>query len=131
MPNKLGINMNVRDVARISALFDELKAVGGDSEKILETTAKNTVNKMKRQAPRDTGRLIDNIEYDHSQEGEIYFESEAIDPDTGNNYAPLVEYGLGQRAQPYFWRNIRDFRKNLSIAFGRMMNIKISKQKYD
>ena len=64
---------------------------------------------MKQQAPVDTGRLRTNVSYTTyvtNTRSELIMESEAIDPNTGRDYAPVQEYGLnGLRAQPYFRHN--------------------------
>ena len=126
---QLELHWNIKQRKKLLAKFEELKRLGGDADKVLNTTSKNTVNKMKREAPYDTGRLRRNIDFEHTGPGRLYIHSEAIDPEDPRkiDYAPIQEYGRGVRAQPYFRKNLRWMRKELFNALKRMINIKLSK----
>ena len=87
---------------------------------------------MKKDAPEDTGRLKNNIEFEVKHKlfhDEILFTSEAIDPDDGFDYAPVQEFGgRFNPAKPYFWKNIRRFFGELDDSIDEKVN-KIFKQR--
>ena len=130
MPNKVGIDLDKKSFDTIAAKLQELESLDGDGAKIINTEAKNTVHRMQRQAPRDTGRLIDGIDFIQTDKDAVEIFSEAIDPETKVDYAPIQEHGLGVRAQPYFWHNVRLFKRDLFRSLQRMIKIKLNKNKF-
>ena len=128
MPNQARIEVNKIDLKRLNSLFNELRAIDGDADQVINVEAKNTVRRMERQAPVDTGRLKREIHFVHTGVGSVEFESEAIDPDTGVDYAPAQEFGTRFfKAQPYFFHNIRLFRRDLFNSLRKAINRKIRK----
>ena len=81
---------------------------GGKSlDRSLTEIGRSTVEKMRRDAPEDTGLLKRNIEFE-VDDGNLIIESTAEDPDTGQDYAWKQEFGTRfLPAQPYFYKNIR------------------------
>ena len=78
-------------------------------EKTIQHVASQAVSRMRKAAPFDTGRLRREIDYTTAHQN-LVIHSEAFDPETGEDYAPLQEFGSrrrGIRAQPFFYRNIR------------------------
>ena len=109
MPNKVGIRINKADLKHLIGKIDELENISKtDLKRSLNHIGKNTVGRMKRDAPVDTGRLRREVTYRVPSNRDIVLESKAIDPKTGVDYAPAQEYGLhGLRPQPYFRHNAR------------------------
>ena len=78
-------------------------------DRSLAHNAKQTIGRMRKDAPVDTGRLRREIKYTQSKHN-ITFTSKAIDPEDGRDYAPIQEYGSRYvKAQPYFNKNVRRF----------------------
>ena len=91
--------------------------------------ANQTVGRMKKDAPVDTGRLRREVEYVLTSKG-ITIGSEAIDPDTGKDYAPEQEFGTREfPAHPYFYRNIRGFLLYIMKDLKRKLN-NITKKRF-
>lgn len=116
MPNKLNFEIDKNDYNRlIKKLHNLEKFDKTDIHRLMNTEAKATVDRMWRKAPFDTGRLRRGIDFEHLADG-IEFHSEAIEPGTNIDYAPVQEYGSRYiRPQPYFFKNIRKFRNNLRV----------------
>ena len=116
MPNKLTITVNPRDQKRLNNKLKSLdKFADFDLDKLINSTAKEAQNKMESNAPVDTGRLRRNLGFEHLSNG-IEFYSEAIDPDTGIDYAPSQEYGTRLfKAHPYFYKNIKWFNNRFRL----------------
>ena len=108
MPLKTGIQVNEADYKRFEKKIRQLKSLDSSVfPKILRRTGQSTVKEMSRYAPFDTGRLRTNIEYRSTKES-VTWESEAIDPETNIDYAPIREFGLdGRGASHYFYPAIR------------------------
>ena len=109
---KSGIEVDKTDLANINSLMGKLEDLGGDVVPVFKRTSDDVVDEMQRYAPYDTGRLHHNIEgrvwLDSLGNVNIEFESEAIDPVTRIDYAPLQEFGtLEIRERPYFFPAIR------------------------
>ena len=110
---KVGIEINQADLKHLTKKLKILKntAGKGTTKALVDGVGLQTTSKMKQQAPVDTGRLRTNVSYTTyvtDTRSELIMESEAIDPNTGRDYAPVQEYGLnGLRAQPYFQHNAR------------------------
>lgn len=99
--------MDRSTLTRMHKKMNELKAVSNkELVRSMEHVAKNTVGRMKQDAPVDTGRLRREVEYKVTND-DIIVTSEAFDPETGVDYAPIQEHGLGVPPQPYFYKNIR------------------------
>lgn len=89
------------------------------AKRILHDEAQDTIVRMKAQAPVKTGRLKQNIGFIPRGNDDIIFHSQAIDPDTGENYPPLQEFGTRfYPAQPYFYRNVRQFFSDVRARLG-------------
>ena len=119
MPNRAVFTYSEADFAALYKKMDELKAVGGrGATGIIERQVKNTVGRMKKDAPVDTGNLRSRIDYEKA--GKVFtIESEARDPETGINYAPIQEFGApGIRNTPFFYGNIRLFIRDTHRALG-------------
>ena len=103
---RLGINS--QDKVRLDLIFKRLKRFSTEEVKAsLNHIADNTEGRMRQLAPVDTGRLRREILVKVISEA-IFFQSEAIDPETKADYAPLQEYGTRHwPAQPYFYPAIR------------------------
>ena len=97
--NKLDQKNLVKKIRSLEDYPDEVR-------KVLIIEARNTVSRMRKDAPFDTGRLRREIEAIVRKDNEVVVSSEAIDPQTGIDYAPIREYGLdGYKEQPYFRHN--------------------------
>lgn len=73
-----------------------------DLQEIMSQESDKIVDDMKAKAPVDTGRLKTNIRVTKRQH-KVIFTSEAIDPETNFDYAPIQEH----RHRPYFYRTAR------------------------
>ena len=111
---KTGIEINKDDLKTIYKYLNKLGQYPDLIGKILKKEADRTVNDMKADAPYDTGRLERNIEIYSINKFDVQIRSEAIDPKTGVDYAPIREYGLdGFAPNPYFRKNVQIFFKRL------------------
>ena len=120
--NRVTITTDSKDYIRFARLLKKLGATDADFKKALRIETRNAVARMERAAPVDTGRLRRNIESEITPKGAI-IQSEAIDPKTKVDYAPIQELPNGTlpiRTTPYFWRNVRQMQRKL---FGRMNDI--------
>ena len=110
MPLKTGLRINQLDLKHLNNKINELSDLGGlgETRKVLEHVGSQSTGRMKQSAPVDTGRLRREVEYTvrvTKAESDLIMESEAIDPETKIDYAPIQEYGLnGVRPTPYFRR---------------------------
>lgn len=105
--NKVSLVMDRSTLTRMHKKMNALKAVSqNELIRSMEHAAKNAVGRMKQDAPVDTGRLRREVEYKVTND-DIIITSEAIDPETKVDYAPIQEHGLGVPPQPYFFKNIR------------------------
>ncbi len=123
MALKVSIQSNQADLKSIKKKLEELKEFGKhEVKKILTHEAKQTVGRMKKAAPVDTGRLRRNIEQTIYRD-DIVIESEAIDPQTGKDYAVIQEYGLSKfiKYTPYFRKNVRGLITNLNRRLKRRL----------
>ena len=99
----------------LNELSDKIGALenltGHKSRDILENFGATVNRKMNAYVPIDTGQLQRSLRYEVGADS-IEFEARALDPDTGEDYAPIQEYGgynaQGQyiNPQPYFRRAI-------------------------
>ena len=129
--NRASVKVNKADLKNINRKLDLLSKVAGPREVLaaMDKVGKQTVNRMKQEAPVDTGRLRTNVEYNaiHRQSHtDLRFESEAIDPVTRVDYAPIQEHGLnGLTPQPYFFHNVRqawkELRQELTAAINKAL----------
>ncbi len=105
----LKVNFAMQGLRGITKKLAKIKAAtsGGGLKDSFDEVGQKVVYYMDRDAPEDTGRLKRHIDYTATEDN-LIFESEAIDPITGRDYAPAQEYG-GRHfsAQPYFHKNIR------------------------
>ena len=132
---KVGIKLNQVDLKNLNAKLAALSSFPGTALQIMTHETDQAVGRMKRDAPKDTHRLERNIEVTSVTTDDFIIKSEAIDPKTGKDYAPLQEYGIGVKGKPYFRHNIdllytklraRLNRKLLEIARKRSVNIAYS-----
>ena len=107
---KPGLRLDPVDKKKFDELMRSLEIFAEEEvEGIMALEANKTVTKMKREAPVDTGRLRGNIEAERNPNGNgVIFDSSAINPETGEQYAPKQD-----RIHGYFSRNIRKFRYQL------------------
>ena len=104
---RAGIKLNKTDLKNLQNKISALSAFPGTANQIMKHEAEQAVGRMKRDSPFKTGRLRREIEVKSQTVDDILITSEAIDPKTGVDYAPIREYGLdGYAAQPYFRHNI-------------------------
>ena len=104
---KAGIQINKGDLKNLRNKIASLANFPGTANDILRHEGTQAVGRIKRDSPFDTGRLRRAVELKVQTSDEIIIESEAIDPKTGIDYAPVREYGLdGHPPQPYFRHNI-------------------------
>ena len=114
MALKTGIRINQGDLKNLKDKIDKLRDYPKEVFRIATHEANNAVGRMKQDAPVDTGRLRREIEtYALFGAKEIIIKSEAIDPRTGVDYAPLQEYGIGVPRRPFF-------RDNADVFFTRL-----------
>lgn len=115
MALRFSVEANKTQLKSINRKLAELEKFSKKEVKsALRHAAANAVGRMKQDAPVDTGRLRRNIEYTVTNRG-VNIVSEAIDPETGQDYAPVQEYGLRfLPAQPYFRPNITKFIEELN-----------------
>ena len=105
-----GLHLDPREYKKMTDIINHLEDFGVDARQVIENTAQATVKKMKREAPKDTHRLERNITAQYTIDGTVQIESEAIDPETGVDYAYIQEYGLSRfKTTPYFRKNIQYF----------------------
>ena len=110
MALKAGIEINKVDLRNIQKKIRELEKYPGEAYKILKHEGEQTVGRIRQDAPVDTGRLRREVTISTLTNKEVVITSEAIDPRTGKDYAPVREYGLdGHAPQPYFRPNIDRF----------------------
>lgn len=115
MPNRANIELDQGDLRRVIKKMRDLGATKAEVLNAIDKEAHNAEVRMKRAAPRDTGRLVRNIEVTRSRNF-VQFDSEAIDPQSGIDYAPIQELPNGTmpfKTTPYFWRNIRQFQRKI------------------
>ena len=122
MPNKAIITVDAGDAKRLRDVVKGLKQMGSDPDGLIRGTVLRTVKIAQRNAKRmgayDSGRLHDNIEVKRIGKGKYEFTSEAIDPDTGADYAPIVHDGLARtgrnsKSRPYLREAIRTLGKRI------------------
>ena len=97
----------------------KLKKLGATGiKKTADNLAVKAESRMKKESPIDTGRLRRNINFTIKHKlfnDEIIFDSEAKDPHSQVDYAPIQEFGgRFTKAQPYFFKNIRRFFNNFT-----------------
>ena len=113
------LRRNAADFNKLLNKLKKLEEAGHDVENMMRVNAQNTLNDMQRDAPKDTRNLVNNIEAFYGKD-EVIFQSEAIDPNTGIDYAPIQEFGgTDIKYTPYFYKNIRRFRRNLAQSISR------------
>ena len=109
-----GITLNPKDYDRVMDLTEYMgKHFGVDVRTIIANQVESTVQRMKRDAPVDTGHLRTEITADSLGGDELEIRSIAIDEDTGVDYAPRQEFGIGVPKQPYFFKHLRRFAANV------------------
>ena len=103
----MSIQVNERDLSKLTDKLAALASFPGTANQIMKHEAEQAVGRMKRDAPFKTGLLRSEIEIVSQDASDIVIESEAIDPKTGVDYAPVREFGLdGFAPTPYFRHNI-------------------------
>ena len=111
---RINIQANQADLKRIQGKLKKLQEFPEETSRIMKNTAQDTIQEMRDNVIEmdavETGRLLRNIKGQFSSDN-IVIESEAIDPITKTNYAPIVHYGLARTgrnatARPYFSRGV-------------------------
>ena len=106
------ISLDARSRRKLNDLIKFSATFGFSVDKVMDSNARNTLAKMKKDAPVDTGRLRRNITAQYAIDNKVDFSSEAIDPETKEDYAPKQEFGTRfLPAQPYFYKNINAFKR--------------------
>ncbi len=126
MALRFNTQVNQADLKNLNGKLKQLSEFSKKESRLsLDHAARNTVGRMKQNAPVDTGRLRREVDYELVGDG-VTIHSEAIDPDTGIDYAPIQEYG-GPRnnppAQPYFRPNIIKFISELIKDLNRKLKL--------
>ena len=105
---KEGFEVNERDFKALKSKMDELRDLDETiAPNIMKRVGEEIAEEMWRYAPVDTGRLRREISF-KSGDDWVTWESEAIDPQTKRDYAPLQEFGTRFfRAHPYFYPSLR------------------------
>ena len=111
---RINIQANQAQLKKITGKLKKLEEFPDETNKIMRRTAQDTIQEMRDNVIEmdavETGRLLRNIKGQFSYNN-IVIESEAIDPVTKINYAPIVHYGLARTgrnstARPYFSRGV-------------------------
>ena len=111
------ISLDPRSHKRLTDMVRLSEKLGANLNTLMDAEAKKTLVKMKKDAPYDTGRLRRNITGQLTTDQRVDFISEAIDPETKDDYAPVQEFGTRfQRAQPYFYKNIKAFNRRFEAG---------------
>ena len=118
---KSGIFISPVSTRHLKKKLAELEKAPKELQRILKHEANQTVGRMKQDAPVDTGRLRRKIETEVRLDNEVIVTSEAIDPRTGVDYAPLQEYGIGVPERRYFRKNIDILRFRLKERINRAL----------
>ena len=125
------IELSKKDLSKLKNKFNELHKYSLDSvENSIKHVAAQAVGRMKKEAPVATGRLRREIGYELANKRVTIF-SEAIDPETRIDYAPLQEYGsrkLNIPPHPFFYRNIRWFYNALYKDISRKIRTILNKK---
>lgn len=122
MPRGLrgGISINQYDLRNLNRKLKKMAEIDKTVlRKVVRQESNDTIHRMKNHAPVKTGRLKRNIGYTIRGDSDALFFSDAIDPDTGENYPPLQEFGTRfYPAQPYFYHNVRQFFSDVRARLG-------------
>ena len=109
---------------QLTGLRNKLKKLQSFSQSEVNQTLRhvgqNYLGRMKKDAPVDTGRLRRNIEFIQRPLGASFI-SEAIDPITKVDYAPIQE--ISQFGTPYFYKNVRRFLTALNNELHRKLDL--------
>lgn len=109
MPGSTKLKWNANDLKKVNTKLSELMKLAGEVEvqKTFTHVGRGAVGRMRTDAPVDTGRLRREIAFRASGQN-LRLTSEALDPDSGKDYAPLQEHGFRHTpARPYFWKFTR------------------------
>ena len=118
MPLKTGIHLDPKDARRYKELMQHLGTIGVSIDKVMDSTMKDTVGRVKKEVIKmdavETYNLHDNVKSVKHGMNNYALESEAIDPETNRDYAPVVHEGLGDGAnskpRPYLQVGLRYFK---------------------
>ena len=108
--NIYDIYIDAKDLQKLNETIDVLKLFDEDVVRRINNQTDIAVRNMIREAPVDTGRLQRQIVSERISDNSVIIFSEAIDPDTGVDYAPIQDQG-GRHNRPtyYFTRNINKY----------------------
>ena len=112
---KAGIQLDAADKQNFNLLVADLLTIGSRVDKVIETEAKRTVKKMRKDVRKDTRRLKDSISYTKKKENHFEFHASAVNPDNNQQYADRQEFGpaagFDGAYTPYFFGNLRGFQR--------------------
>lgn len=113
------LNTNVADLRRVKQQLRSLEKFSKDElELSLTHFTSQTGAKIKQKAPVDTGRLRREVVGEVVQRNIANFTSIAIDPQTGEDYAPLQEHYV-----PVFFSTIRQGIRKLVEDLARKLKL--------
>ena len=120
---KASIELNKKDLKDLNDIQSNLSALGAKTDVIIDNEAERTVRKMKKDVRKDTRRLKNSIKWESTGKNKGYFEATAIDPESGVDYASIQEQAsvAGISTTPYFFHNIRAFKRNLTNELRRLL----------
>ena len=123
----MGLKLTRVSSVAFNKTLKRVNSFPADVIKQLKEDARKAVALIKKDAPYDTGRLRRNVKVEVENGNQIYIISEAKDPRTGRDYAPVQEYGLeGLTPQPFFRKNIDIVFNGLFARLRRKLNKKIN-----
>lgn len=106
--NRFSLEVNKADLTRLKRKMKQLEDLVGGKKQLqasLNHIGSQAVGRMKRDARVDTGRLRRNVKK-NTKRRSLVITSNAYDPNTGRNYAPLYR-------DEYFDPNVRWTIENL------------------
>lgn len=115
--NRFSINVNrvqLKNLQNKMKKLEKLAGGGKELQKALKHAGSQGVGRMKQDARVRTGRLRRNIEYD-TKGRTLVITSEAIDPETNKDYAPLYR-------SEYFDNNVKWVIEKLFSELNRRIN---------
>lgn len=118
MPDKVKIDLNARDVAKVNAVFEKLdKNATNGLKRLIGETVVNIHRDTTQACPVKTGTLRSSYTMEVKEtEGAMY---------TDIDYAPSVEYGTDrQRSQPHFEPAVEKHLPDFEKALEKLIDVK-------